>query len=97
MSMVSENNTQKVTLIEKAETENTRTETYLQIHAGCGGEMGRRGRLRQKDQELKVFFVHVASSRPAWTTVVGFKNPTQTEPNQIRNICKVSDRKGHGY
>lgn len=39
--MVSENNTQKVTLIEKAETENTRTETYLQIHAECGGETGR--------------------------------------------------------
>lgn len=41
--MVSENNTQKVTLIEKAEKENTRTETYLQIDVGCGGEMGRQG------------------------------------------------------
>lgn len=46
--MVSENNTQKVTLIEKAEKENTRTETYLQIDVGCGGEMGRQGEADRK-------------------------------------------------
>lgn len=42
--------------------------------------------MREKGAEFKVFFGHRASSRPAWTIVVGFKkpkpNPYQTKSNQ---------------